>query len=131
VTEEDSAWDELWEQLREFFDGLADQLREPNRSLGTLPGHYMTTAFPFTGYVSLARTAPSIDEDLVLMWRVAWRDCRLTSAADIVRGDGTVLARTPPVDVADPVHRIDLAAELDRVIGFFSDNLQLIMKEVC
>jgi hypothetical protein len=131
VTGEDSSWDELWEQLKEFFGVLADQLRERNPSLGTLPSHFMSTAFPFSGYLSLARRAPSLDEDLVLCWRVAWREGRLTSAADIARGDGTVLAQTPPVDIADPVHRPDLAAELDRAIGFFRDNLQLIMQEVC
>ena len=124
-------WNELWEQLREFFGALADQLRERNRDLGTLPGHHMTTAFPFTGYLSLARTAPSTEEDLVLTWHIAWRHGRLTAVADIARGDGTVLAETPPVDMADPVRRSDLATELDRAMNFFRDNLQLIMNEVC
>lgn len=131
MTAEDSPWNELWGQLREFFGVLADQLRERNPGLGTLPGHHMTTAFPFAGYLSLARTAPSTEEDLVLTWHIAWRPGGLTAAADIARGDGTVLAETPPADMADPVRRSDLATELDRAMNFFRDNLQLITSEVC
>lgn len=131
MTGEDPVWADLWDRLKVFFGALVDEFRECNQRLGSLPGHHQTTAFPFTGYVSLCRTAPSLDEDLVLTWSIAWREGHLIGSADIARGDGTVLAVNVPAELPDPVRRTRLFAEQDRAMRFFLDNLDLIKREVC
>jgi hypothetical protein len=93
---EDQVWDELRAGLKESFDALVDQLRASSPRLGCLAGHHRTTHFPLTAYVSLCRTAPSSEEDLVLTWSIQWQGECLVSAIDIARGDGMILAEAAP-----------------------------------
>jgi hypothetical protein len=110
---EDPVWDELWAGLKESFDVLVDQLRASNSRLGSLAGHHQTTAFPLTAYVSLCRTAPSSQEDLVLTWSIAWRGDRLASTVDIARGDGTIIVEAAPAELrgAGAARRADRRTE--------------------
>jgi hypothetical protein len=130
VTDQESIWKELWDRLNAFFGILVDELRTRNQRLASLPGHQQTTAFPFTGYLSLCKTAPALDEDLVLTWSVARREDCLIVSADVARGDGKVLADAVPAELVEPVSRADLLAELERAPGFFRSNLDLIEQEV-
>jgi hypothetical protein len=131
VTDGESTWEDLWERLNDFFEVLVDELRTCNQHMGSLPGHHQTTAFPFSGYVSLCKIAPSFEEDLVLTWNVAWRGDYLIVTADVVRGDGTVLAEAVPAELREPVSRSRLFAELERAMRFFRDSMDLIKREVC
>jgi hypothetical protein len=58
----------------------------------------------------LCKIAPSLDEDLVLTWSVAWRGDCLNVATDVARGDGTVLAEAVPAELREPVSRSKLFA---------------------
>jgi hypothetical protein len=81
--------------------------------------------------VSLCKIAPSFDEDLVLTWSVAWREDRLFVTADVVRGDGMVLAEAVPAELPLLVSRFKLSAELERAMRFFRSSMDLIKQEVC
>lgn len=131
MTDGESTWEDLWTRLNDFFGVLVDELRACNQRLGSLPGHHQTTAFPFTGYMSLCKIVPSFEEELVLTWSVAWRGDCLTITADVVRGDGTVLAEAVPAELREPVSRSILFAELERAMGFFRSSMDLIKREVC
>ena len=131
VTDGESTWEDLWKRLNDFFGVLVDELRACNEGLGSLPWHHQTTAFPFTGGVSLCKVAPSFDEDLVLTWSVAWREDRLIVTADVARGDGMVLAEAVPAELPLLVSRSKLFAELDRAMRFFRSSMDLIKREVC
>jgi len=127
----ESVWEELWDRLNDFYAVLVSHLRARNERLWSQVAHQETVAFPFTGYVSLSKDGPPGDEDLVLTWSVRRRDGHLVAAADISRGDGTVLAELPVADLAEPVDRSRITVEQERAIRFFRSHLAVIEREVC
>lgn len=127
----ESVWEELWDRLNDFYAVLVSHLRARNERLWSQVAHQETAAFPFTGYVSLSKDGPPGDEDLVLAWSVQRRGGHLVAAADISRGDGTVLAELPAADLAEPVDPPGITEEQERAIRFFRSHLAMIEREVC
>lgn len=124
-------WEDLWDRLNDFYAVLVRQLATCNERLWSQISHQETSAFPFTGYVSLGRDGTPGDEDLVLEWAVQCRDDRLRVTADIARGGGAVLAELPAEEFAEPVDFLSVAEAQERAIRFFRRHLELIKQEVC
>jgi hypothetical protein len=120
----------LWDRLNDFYAILASQLGACNGRLWSQVHHQESSAFPFTGYLSISRDGTG-NEDLVLEWAVRRRDDRLCVTADIARGDGTVLAELLPKEFVDPVEHSAIAKEQERAVRFFRSQLELIKQEVC
>jgi hypothetical protein len=123
-------WEGLWDRLNDFFMVLVGQLRECNSGIWTQISHQETSAFPFTGFLSLGRGNPG-DEDLLLEWSVQRSNGCLSITADILRNNEEILSELPPVELAEPVAEDGLANELEKAIRFFRENTELIKQEIC
>jgi hypothetical protein len=128
-----TSWEDLWDRLNEFYTNLVSQLKVKNVRLWSEIFHQETRANPLTGLLSLskARPGPLGDEDLVLEWRISRRDGCLGVSADICRGDGSVLAEVPSVELAEPIEWSALVQAQEQAMTFFREHLDLITQEVC
>lgn len=130
MTRDSSAWENAWEGLNEFFVLVVDDLRQCNPQLWADIGHHEGGTFVFNAYVSIGRSSPG-QEDLVLNWTVQRSAEAMSVAADISRGDGTVLAEEPIKRLTEPLDDPTVVATRDDAVTFFRKHMDLMRRELC
>lgn len=93
---EASVWQECWQQLRNTFASVADELRRCNPELWSQVGHRTGDVYPFEAWVELLRVKdPSREVDITVFFAVERVGDTLTCRIDISTGEGLVLVDGP------------------------------------